>query len=225
MALPVSEQIAQLNEARRFVLGDAQLYPQIVEGILPIIGVTARLPIQRWGADFLAGTFASPVVSGKMKEAMGIRVLQLLKDWLEQPTADIEVVKSAVQIAASIYEFVFRYMYVPSPSRRCAQSLRRRRVLCNAMLRCAMDSIYIALGPGDVAHGSFCNSISNSVDFPTWNLMASIKSNIMRRWDTAAPGIRICCIKFAQKVVQVQTQGAFDPRVGACCLHCPVAPD
>lgn len=113
MATSVTQQLAQLNEARRIVLGDAQLYPQIVEGILPIIGPNARLQIQRWGADFLAETFASPVVPSKMKETMGIRVLQLLKDWLDQPGGgDVEIIKNVVQAAASIYEFVVRYMYV-----------------------------------------------------------------------------------------------------------------
>ena len=44
--------------------------------------------------------------------------------------------------------------------------------------------------------------------------MASIKSNILKRWDTAATGVRICCIKFVQKVIQVQTPGVIaDPRV------------
>ena len=44
--------------------------------------------------------------------------------------------------------------------------------------------------------------------------MASIKSNILKRWDTATTGVRICCIKFVQKVVQVQTPGVIaDPRV------------
>ena len=44
--------------------------------------------------------------------------------------------------------------------------------------------------------------------------MASIKSNILKRWDSAATEVRICCIKFVQKVVQVQTPGVIsDPRV------------
>ena len=44
--------------------------------------------------------------------------------------------------------------------------------------------------------------------------MASIKSNILKRWDTADTGVRICCIKFVQKVIQVQTPGVIaDPRV------------
>ena len=44
--------------------------------------------------------------------------------------------------------------------------------------------------------------------------MAAIKSNILKRWDAAPTGVRICCIKFVQKVVQVQTPGVIaDPRV------------
>lgn len=44
--------------------------------------------------------------------------------------------------------------------------------------------------------------------------MAQVKSNILRRMDTAPPGVRICCIKFVQRVVQTQTPGLIaDPRV------------
>lgn len=44
--------------------------------------------------------------------------------------------------------------------------------------------------------------------------MAGIKSSILRRMDTAPAGVRICCVKFVQRVVQVQTPGLIsDPRV------------
>lgn len=60
----------------------------------------------------------------------------------------------------------------------------------------------------------FSASINNPHDSATWEKMAAIKSNILKRWDTAATGIRICCIKFVQRVVQVQTPGVIaDPRV------------
>ena len=103
-------EIIQLNAARQIVLGDAKLYPQIVEGILPIIGANARLELRRWGAEFLAETFASPAVPSQTKEKMAVLVLQTLKDLLEVPGEDIEVVKAVVQAAASIYGLVFRYM-------------------------------------------------------------------------------------------------------------------
>ena len=57
-------------------------------------------------------------------------------------------------------------------------------------------------------------SIDNPSDIPVWNNMAAIKSNILKRWDSAPIGVRVCCIKFVQKVVQMQTPGAnADPRV------------
>lgn len=44
--------------------------------------------------------------------------------------------------------------------------------------------------------------------------MAAIKSNILRRMDSAPPSVRVCCIKFVQRVVQTQTPGLIaDPRV------------
>lgn len=43
--------------------------------------------------------------------------------------------------------------------------------------------------------------------------MAGIKSSILRRMDTAPAGVRICCIKFVARVVQIQTPGMIsDPR-------------
>jgi symplekin len=43
--------------------------------------------------------------------------------------------------------------------------------------------------------------------------MSAIKTNILRRMDQAPPGVRICCVKFLQQVVLVQTPGVVDPRV------------
>lgn len=38
----------------------------------------------------------------------------------------------------------------------------------------------------------------------------AIKSKIYKIWDTAPIGVRICCIKFAQKLVLVQTPAPED---------------
>lgn len=44
--------------------------------------------------------------------------------------------------------------------------------------------------------------------------MTSMKLNILQRMDSFPVAIRICCIKFVQKVVQVETPGLIsDPRV------------
>lgn len=67
---------------------------------------------------------------------------------------------------------------------------------------------------GSVSYVACCTSIANPHDSPTWDKMAAIKSNIIKRWDTASTGVRTCCIKFVQKVVLVQTPGVIaDPRV------------
>ncbi|KAL8944979.1 MAG: hypothetical protein Q9211_000412 [Gyalolechia sp. 1 TL-2023] len=165
MALSVSDQLKRLDTARHLVLADSALYPQIVQGILPIVGANARLELRRWGADFLAETFASPVLALQEKERLGKEVLQTLRELLEHPGQDDNVVKSVIQAAASIYALVFRHI------------------------------------------------ISSPHDSATWDRMAAIKSNVFRRWDAASGGIRICCIKFVQRVVEVQTPGVIaDPR-------------
>ncbi|KAL8860088.1 MAG: hypothetical protein Q9178_003352 [Gyalolechia marmorata] len=165
MSLSVVEQLSQLDAARQLVLADAGLYPQIVQGILPIVGANARLELRRWGADFLAETFASPLLAPQEKERLSIVVLQTLRELLENQSEDNNVIKSVIQAAASIYALVFRYI------------------------------------------------ISVQHDSATWDRMAAIKSNVFRRWDSASSGIRVCCIKFVQRVVQVQTPGVVaDPR-------------
>lgn len=46
--------------------------------------------------------------------------------------------------------------------------------------------------------------------------MTAIKQDILRRWDTFPYPVKLCCIKFVQRVVQVQTHGLIsDPRVRA----------
>ena len=113
MALPISEQLSQLETARAIVLDNPLLYPQIVAGVLPIVGANARLELRRWGANFLAETFASPVITSNTKEQMGITVLQILKDLLEAPEdQDVAVLQGVIQASASIYGYIFRYMYV-----------------------------------------------------------------------------------------------------------------
>jgi symplekin len=108
----VRKQLTQLETARNLVLGDAALYPQIVQGVLPIIGVHARLELRRWGAEFLAETFASPALPSAQKELLAESVLPTIHELLDQPLQDIAVLTSLVQTAASLYTHVFRQVYV-----------------------------------------------------------------------------------------------------------------
>lgn len=110
VATTLSDQLAQLEGARILVLGDAHYYPQIVEGILPIINNSARLELKRWGSEFLAETFASPSFSYGPKEDLSLKVLLHVQEMLETPGQDDVVVKSMVQTATSIYSLVFRRM-------------------------------------------------------------------------------------------------------------------
>ena len=113
---PPADTIRQLTSARDIVLRDATIYPQVVPGVLPVIGPSTPVEQRRWGADFLAETFASPVIGADAKENMciGSGVLDTLRGYLNRKEEmgedeDPAVVKSAVQCAASVYPLVFRY--------------------------------------------------------------------------------------------------------------------
>ena len=59
--------------------------------------------------------------------------------------------------------------------------------------------------------------IYNPTDTATWMHMSAIKSNILRRMDSAPSSVKVSCVKFIQRVVQVQTPGQIaDPRVSPC---------
>lgn len=120
MAAPgvsAADMLPQLESARKLALADAQVYTQVIPGILPIIGPAAPLEVRRWGADFLAEGFASPSLAANQKEQMVSNVLPTLKGMLENPAEDMAVVKSAIQASASIYSLVFRRVYVNSSTR------------------------------------------------------------------------------------------------------------
>ncbi|KAL4798198.1 hypothetical protein BDV19DRAFT_397108 [Aspergillus venezuelensis] len=161
----VADQITQLNNARALVLGDAAFYPQIVNGVLPIVGAHARVELRRWGTEFLAETFASPAFASAQKEQLATNVLQAVRNILELPENDQLVLKNIVQTAASLYPLVFRHI------------------------------------------------INHPEDKQSWEHIEAIKQDILRRWDTFSHPVRVCCIKFAQRVVLVQTHGLIaDPR-------------
>ncbi|KAJ5744037.1 hypothetical protein N7533_008907 [Penicillium manginii] len=154
-------QLNQLNAARNLVLGDAALYPQIVNGILPIVGANSRVELRRWGAEFMAETFSSPVLSVSLKEQLAPNVLQTIQDTLALPETDIAVLQALVQTAASLYPLVFRHI------------------------------------------------VNHPGDNKSWETMTMIKEDILRKMDS----FLICCVKFLQRVVQVQTPGLIsDPR-------------
>ncbi|CAG8409833.1 unnamed protein product [Penicillium salamii] len=161
----VSDQIAQLNAARSLVLGDAAFYPQIVNGILPIVGASTRLQLRRWGANFLAETFSSPVLAAEQKEQLAPNVLQTIREIFELPETDTAVLQSLVQASASLYPIVFRHI------------------------------------------------VNHPQDSKSWENMCEIKQVILRKMDSFPCSVKLCCAKFLQRVVQVQTHSSGgDPR-------------
>ncbi|KAF1808643.1 mRNA cleavage and polyadenylation specificity factor complex subunit [Eremomyces bilateralis CBS 781.70] len=162
---PVQTTITQLEQARGIALADAKSYVQIVPGVLPIIGAGAAIELKRWGSEFLAETFASPQLAQDEKQALCLKALPVLNQYLDAESEDMFVVKEAVQSAASIYPLVFRH------------------------------------------------TIFNPSDSTSWQLLNSIKGHILGRMDDAPAAVRICCVKFIQRVVQTQTPGVItDPR-------------
>ncbi|MCJ1311786.1 hypothetical protein MMC25_005459 [Agyrium rufum] len=159
MAASIADQITQLEAARQIVLADHTHYAMIVPGILGVVTANSILEIKRWGADFLAEAFASPMLPEDTKEKLGIGSLERFNELLESTAEDEWVVKSVIQAVASIYPLVFRYI------------------------------------------------IHNPTDATTWERMAAIKSKILKRWDAAVTGVRLCCIKFVEEVIRVQTPG------------------
>ena len=58
-------------------------------------------------------------------------------------------------------------------------------------------------------------TINNSYDTITWERMMAIKQRILRIWEHAPPTVRICCIKFAQRVVLAQSVASGTAYGGA----------
>ncbi|KAG6041405.1 hypothetical protein E4U41_004503 [Claviceps citrina] len=154
--LSVPDQIRQLNDARKLVLGDVNYYQSVVRGLLPIIGPNAPVELRRWGAEFLAEAFSTPALPNGEKETMQLYVLATVESLLNE-REDPQVLRNVVQTAASIYPLAMRWI------------------------------------------------INNGYDTVTWDKVLSIKQTILRLWENAVPSVRICCIKFAQRVVLAQT--------------------
>lgn len=110
--LTISEQVRQLDDARKLVLSDVSYYPTIIQGVLPIIGPGAAPELRRWGADFLAEAFASPALPQREKESLCLLVIERVKAMVEDLAQDVYVLRSQIQIAASIYPLAMRWMYV-----------------------------------------------------------------------------------------------------------------
>lgn len=108
--LSVAEQLEQLNAARKLVLENASYYDRIVKGVLPIIGPGSPVELRRWGAEFLAESLATPVLTMRDKENLTVAVLDTLRELLDGAGEDVIVLKASVAAAASAYPVALRWM-------------------------------------------------------------------------------------------------------------------
>lgn len=106
----IPQQIRQLDGARKLVLSDVKCYPDVIRGLLPIIGASAPLELRRWGADFLAEAFATPALPNGEKETMQPYVLTTLEALANNENEDAQVLRSVIQTASSIYPLALRWM-------------------------------------------------------------------------------------------------------------------
>jgi hypothetical protein len=108
MAAP-HDQLRQLGEAHDLVLKDPAYWPQVLHGVLPMFS-NSVFEVRRWGADFLAETFSTPVLDARAKQELALACLDTLL-WLSNET-ETGILKSVVQCSASVYPIIFRHMYV-----------------------------------------------------------------------------------------------------------------
>lgn len=109
----VEDQVRQLGDARALVLADPIYWTQVLHGILPIVSGPV-VELRRWGADFLAETFSTPVVDANEKQNLAVTCLDTMVRLMDEKEAGI--LKSVLQCSASVYPLIFRYMYVLSSS-------------------------------------------------------------------------------------------------------------
>ncbi|KAF3938496.1 Symplekin [Dactylella cylindrospora] len=105
----VKDKIWQLNQARALVLQDPTYYPDILNGILPIIvAPSSVIELRRWGSDFLAETFSSPLLAVQKKQELALTCLTPLMTLLGE--METGILKNVIQCSSSIYPLIFRYI-------------------------------------------------------------------------------------------------------------------
>lgn len=118
MASPVrtppttSEQMQQLNNARKMAFENPAYFKQIVTGIFPLTAPSAPVVLRRWAAEFIAEAIACPALRTQEKDELTITVIDggALRALVEDPDQDPLVLKAGIMAAASAYPVVVRWM-------------------------------------------------------------------------------------------------------------------
>lgn len=177
----VELQLQQLGEARNLVLKDPAYWAQVLHGILPLINGPIK-DVRRWGADFLAETFSTPVVDARAKQELALAALDTLLRLVNE--SDTGILKSVVQCSASVYPIIFRHMYVlPLPA------LPHHPLACPSSCSKAASARFPlpsspAPGPAARAHGSsrtrpFASFVSSTLpNTNTENMLTKYRWNL-----------------------------------------------
>ncbi len=187
--MAVAEQIAQLDQARLLVAQDPSFYPQIIAGILPIAS-SAEPSIRGWVAGFLDATFSNESLNLKTRQDLVLQgVLGTLTTLLAShgKSADLPIADGQ------------------TPGK-----------VARTEMRALMDTISCSASVYPLIFHYMCtkaNGAGAQADQKTWSKMASIKSKILSLWENERLGVRIACVKFAQRVLLAQTPGMKDPRL------------
>ena len=108
--LSLSDQLHQLNTARKTALGNPTIFKPIILSILPLTTPTNPVELRRWAADFIAEAIASPALNTQEKENVTMAAIDALKLLVEAPDQDPLALKSGIIAAASAYPVVMKWM-------------------------------------------------------------------------------------------------------------------
>jgi symplekin len=133
---------------------------------------------------------------------------EALAELLNEPVSHPPTTKLVIQCFTGLYPVLFRWLYVSSPflppppllsSIPPVLSLNYEIHILTTLLSC-----------------------SNRNARPQWDALNACKARILDMvWAPHTPaGVRLAALKFAQRVVLVQTKGASDPRVSVCYFGC-----
>jgi symplekin len=180
----------------------------LLQMLLPYCRVSAEnSEMKRWVLDLFANALgrASLSVDQRVQRACSLvytrkceynklklifkvaqQVFEPLAELLHDPHTPSSTRKLAIQSFTALYPVLFRWLSVPT-------SLEH-------LFRINVDPIY---------------SCANRHARPQWDALAQAKARIIELlWAPTTPaGVRLTAMKFAQRVILVQTKGANDPRV------------
>lgn len=98
--------IAELNGARRLVEQDPAMWPQILEGLLPIVN-RRDAALRRWCAGFFVDAFATTAVSEHLKQGIALKLVPAITTLLTD--GDPQVLKLTITCFSLVYPLLFEY--------------------------------------------------------------------------------------------------------------------